>query len=181
MSGLGLFSILGILTTLIGISIVILDKNNNNAKFKITFYGLLAGLLAAFGQGLGLVLAKLAYNDKEVHTLIATFIRITAAIIIMLPISVALKKYKNPFKLFYNDKKSLLLVFIGSIIGPYLGITLSFLAVIHTKVGIASTLMSTMPLIMLPLSKIIYKEKLSGKAIFGAFIAVLGVAILFLV
>ena len=98
----------------------------------------------------------------------------------MLPFAILFKKYSNPFKLFLQDKKSLGLVLLGAVIGPYLGITLSFIAIIYTHVGIASTLMSTMPIIMLPLSKIIYKEKLSMKAVFGAFIAVIGVAILFL-
>ena len=89
-------------------------------------------------------------------------------------------KLKNPVKLFTKDRKTLGLIAIGSVIGPYLGITLSFVAVIYTKVGIASTLMATIPIIMLPLSKIIYKEKLSWKAIAGAFVAVGGVAVLFL-
>jgi len=177
---LSIFAILGMMITLTGISIVILEKNRNQGKFKITTFGIASGFIAAFGQGFGLVLAKMAYNDGDVHTLVATFVRISSAVIIMLPISLVFRKYKNPFKLFWNDRKSLLLVFIGSIIGPYLGITLSFLAIAYTKVGIASTMMSTMPVIMLPLSKLIYKENLTIKAIAGAFIAVTGVAVLFL-
>ena len=137
-------------------------------------------MLAAFGQGVGLVLAKIAFTGGDVQPLIATFIRITAAVIIMLPVALIMKKYKNPFTLFAKDKKSLGLVALGSIIGPCLGITFSFLAIIHTKIGIASTLMATIPIIMLPLSKIVYKEKLSAKAIAGAIISVAGVAILFL-
>ncbi|MGE5497714.1 MAG: hypothetical protein ACM3Q2_06585 [Syntrophothermus sp.] len=40
--------------------------------------------------------------------------------------------------------------------------------------------MSTSPIIMLPMIKYFYKEKLSWKSITGAFVAVGGVAILFL-
>jgi drug/metabolite transporter (DMT)-like permease len=54
-------------------------------------------------------------------------------------------------------------------------------AIANAKIGIASTLMSTMPVIMLPIVKYYYKESLSWRAIAGAFIAVAGVAILFLV
>jgi drug/metabolite transporter (DMT)-like permease len=64
--------------------------------------------------------------------------------------------------------------------GPYLGISLSFVALTNTKVGIAATLMSTVPVIVLPLSWYFYKEKLSIISIAGAFITVAGIAMLFL-
>ncbi|MDI6779931.1 MAG: hypothetical protein QME25_07055 [Bacteroidota bacterium] len=40
--------------------------------------------------------------------------------------------------------------------------------------------MATVPIFMLPMVWIVYKEKLSMRAILGAFVAVTGVAILFL-
>jgi len=42
-------------------------------------------------------------------------------------------------------------------------------------------LMSTSPIIMLPMVKFYYKEKLSWISIVGAFVAVAGIAMLFLV
>jgi drug/metabolite transporter (DMT)-like permease len=68
----------------------------------------------------------------------------------------------------------------GAIFGPYLGITFSLIAIMYTKVGIAATLIATVPILMLPLVRIIYKERLSWHAIVGACVAVGGVAILFL-
>jgi drug/metabolite transporter (DMT)-like permease len=72
------------------------------------------------------------------------------------------------------------MVALGSIIGPYLGITFSFLAIIYVQIGIASTIMATTPIIMLPLSWMFYKEKLTYRAVIGAIVAVLGVGLLFL-
>ena len=89
-------------------------------------------------------------------------------------------RYKNPYRVFKNDVKALRTTILGTILGPYLGITFSLIAISYAKVGIASTIMSTVPIIMLPLVRIIYKEKLSMRAIWGAFVAVGGVAILFL-
>ncbi|MDP2362709.1 MAG: DMT family transporter, partial [Ignavibacteria bacterium] len=91
-----------------------------------------------------------------------------------------LRRYQNPLKVYLKDKKVFALVVLGSIIGPYLGITLSFIAVIYTHVGVAATLMSTSPIMILPLSMIFYKEKLSWKSIVGAIIAVGGISLLFL-
>ena len=68
----------------------------------------------------------------------------------------------------------------GSIVGPYLGITFSLIAIANTFVGIASTLIATTPIIMLPMVLIYYKEKLSFISILGTLVAVCGVAILFL-
>ncbi len=80
----------------------------------------------------------------------------------------------------FKDKKSLGLVSLGALLGPLAGITFSLIAIQHTEIGIASTLMATVPIIMLPLSRVIYKEKISVRAISGAVIAVAGVALLFL-
>jgi drug/metabolite transporter (DMT)-like permease len=40
--------------------------------------------------------------------------------------------------------------------------------------------MAMVPILMLPLVRIFYKEKLAWRAIVGAFVAVIGVAMLFL-
>ena len=90
------------------------------------------------------------------------------------------KRYKNPVKLYKENPKALSSTIIGTILGPYLGITFSLVAIANTKVGIAATLMSTMPIIMLPYVRYVYKERLSWRAIAGAFIAVAGVTILFI-
>jgi drug/metabolite transporter (DMT)-like permease len=208
---LSVWGILGILITIAGISLVVLQKNesdmqlqveklkkldenktvldqsSNQSTFKLsnlqTFkpsnLGIIFAFLAAAGQGTGLIFAKLAYLHGDVNGLVATFARILSAVIIMLPMALIAKRYSNPIKIFAKDRKVLFLVILGSIIGPYLGITFSFIAVINTKVGIASILMSTAPIIMLPLTRIFYKEKLSWRSIIGAFIAVGGVFILF--
>ncbi|OGU10354.1 MAG: hypothetical protein A2X61_03420 [Ignavibacteria bacterium GWB2_35_12] len=178
---LGMFAILGMTVTLGGIALVIMDKKQNeNSRFKINRKGLLFAFIGAAGQGVGIIFAKLAFIQGDIHGLVATFIRLAIAAIILFPATAILGNIKNPFRMFSQDKKALGLILIGSVLGPYLGITFSFYAIIYTKIGIASTLMATIPIIMLPLSVWIYKEKLTWKSIVGAFISVAGVAILFL-
>jgi drug/metabolite transporter (DMT)-like permease len=179
---IGGWGIFGIALTLTGIVLVIKEKPRQQIKnFKVTKAGVFFGFMAAAGQGSGLIFAKMAQNIGDIHSLTATIVRIIAAIIMMIPLSIFLRRYKNPLGLYTRDKKALGMVFLGSILGPYLGITFSYLAIINTKVGIASTLMATVPIIMLPLSRMIYKEKLTPAAVGGALIAVVGVSMLFLV
>ncbi len=175
-----IMGIVGVVVALTGIGVVVMEKPRASDKFKITRKGLIYGLLGATGQAVGLIFAKGAYNYGDIHSITATFVRITSAAIIMLPIGLILRKYKNPLKLYLRERKTFSLVVLGSIMGPYLGISLSFVALTHTKIGIAATLMSTVPVIVLPLSWYFYKEKLSFISIAGAFITVAGIAMLFL-
>lgn len=175
------WGIAGMFITLAGITMVVMEKNEQPAsKYKISRIGILYGFLGALGQAAGLIFAKLAFQEGDINGFVATFVRIFASVIVIVPAGVIFRKYKNPVKVFSKDKKALAFTTAGSIMGPYLGITFSLIAVANTKVGIAATIMSTSPIIMLPMIHYLYKEKLSWKSIAGAFIAVGGVAILFL-
>jgi drug/metabolite transporter (DMT)-like permease len=173
--------ILGMIVTITGIALVVLEKSPDNGKrFNINKAGLLYGFLGALGQAAGLIFAKFAFQESDVNKVVATFIRVFSSVIIMLPVLMIIKKYKNPVRLYKSDTKAFFATLTGTILGPYLGITFSLIAIDNTKVGIAATLMSTMPIIMLPISKYIFKETLNWRSIIGALFAVGGIAILFL-
>lgn len=176
------YAIIGIVVTLCGIFIVIIDRkpSTGNRRFQMTAKGLMYALLGAAGQGIGLILAKMAYSDGDIHSITATFVRIASSVVFLLPAAFFIGRYKNPVKLYSRDKKTFGLVALGSVIGPYLGITLSFIALTNTQVGIAATLMSTVPIMILPVTYIFYKEKINARALIGASISVIGVAMLFL-
>ena len=171
----------GIVITIFGVVIVVLDRSGNSKSiYQFSKTGILYGVFGALGQASGLILAKSAFQMGEVNGFVAAFIRLVAAVIIILPLVVLFKRFKNPFKIFRKDLTALKATVTGTILGPVLGITSSLIAISYAKIGIASTLMSTMPIIMLPIVKFYYKETLGWKAIAGAFIAVAGVAILLL-
>jgi drug/metabolite transporter (DMT)-like permease len=179
--GISALGILGMIITLIGIAIVVLQREEHpSSKYKISKIGILYALFGAIGQGVGLIFAKLAFNEGEVNSIVATFIRIFSSLLVMLPLVWMSGKYQNPFKVFFSDRKAFNLTAAGTICGPYLGITLSLIAISNTSVGIAATIMSIVPILLLPFVRIFYKEKLTWKSITGAFVSVGGVAILFL-
>jgi drug/metabolite transporter (DMT)-like permease len=72
------------------------------------------------------------------------------------------------------------LLALGAFVGPLLGVSFSLLAVQHAEIGVASTLMALTPVILLPVSHFVLKEKIGWQAILGTVIAIIGVAILFL-
>jgi drug/metabolite transporter (DMT)-like permease len=187
---LGPLALLGIAITLIGIIIVLLDKKEGENDFKIEegkkTYGFILGIIAAIGQGVGLVISKYGMvtvaDDPNVplDSLSATLIRmVIGAMFIWICILVVgrLPRTINSLK----DKKALKLTSAGAFVGPFLGVWLSMVAITFTEAGIAMTLMSLMPVVVIPAVWLTHKEKTSFPSIVGAMIAVVGVAIIFLV
>ena len=177
-SYLGMF---GMILTIAGILIVVLERKiPEENKVTISKIGIFYGFLGALGQASGLIFAKFAFQGGDLNGFAASFIRLFSASIIILPLAATFRRYKNPLRIYPKDSYSTKVILIGTIFGPVLGITGSLIAIEYAKVGIASTLMATMPIIMLPISRFYFKEKLEWKAIIGAFVAVIGAAIIFL-
>ena len=178
---LTLIMIVGILVTLAGVSWVVVERvpTEQEAAHRLTLKGLLFGILGALGQAVGLIFAKKGLIP-EMHPLLATLIRMTSAALILWPLMLLARKVKNPLRLFGSDLTSLRYLLIGVVCGPFLGVTMSLTAIKLTDTGVAATLMSTVPVTMLPLVVLIEKERLTTRAIAGAFVAVAGVVILML-
>jgi drug/metabolite transporter (DMT)-like permease len=69
---------------------------------------------------------------------------------------------------------------VGAVVGPFLGVWMSLVAIKYIATGVASTLNSMTPVMILPLVILFYREKVTWRALGGAVVAVIGVAILFL-
>ena len=175
------WGITGIFLTLGGISFVVFERTAPMpTQHTVTKFGLLCAFGGALGQGISVLFAKMAFDEGPIHGIVASFIRISVAVLILLPIASITGLYRNPIKLLSQNRRMLAYLLIVSFFGTYLGVTLSLVAIAYAKVGIASTLLAISPVLMLPLLRIVYKEVLSWKAMIGAFVAVGGVAILFL-
>jgi drug/metabolite transporter (DMT)-like permease len=178
---ISLLGIAGIAITVAGVVLVVYERSPRGTITKKDLaIGVFSAGIAAAGQGIGLIFAKLAFMEGPVNGFVAATVRITASLIILLPTMLFLGRIPDTIRTFSNDRKGFWLTAAGSVLGPFAGISFSLLAVAYTKVGIAATLMATVPIIMLPMVRMIYKEHLTVKSIVGACIAVGGVAILFL-
>jgi len=148
-----------------------IEKNN---------IGYIFAFLGALGQAINLIFAKEAFQLGEINGFVATFYRMVPSVPFMYFLGFLYRKKRNSIWILKEKREAIKYIVIGSIIGPFLGITFSLIAVAYTFVGIASTLMSTVPIVMLPIVKFYYKEKLTAISIIGAIVAVAGIAILFL-
>ncbi len=186
---LRLLSFIGIIITLIGIIIVIVERKDKNGdgikKREWTPYGILLGVVGAVGQGVGLVISKYgminAADDPSVplDSLSATLIRmVIGAIFVWICVTAAGKLPE--IKSALSDMRALKLTSGGAFVGPFLGVWFSMVAVTYTDVGIAMTLMALTPVMIIPAVWLLYKEKTNWQGILGAAIAVIGVSIIFL-
>jgi drug/metabolite transporter (DMT)-like permease len=175
---LDVISLLGMLITIIGIAIVILSKEEGK-KIKINHSkkGLICAFLGALGQAIGLIISRIGMENY--NPLAATQIRIIAGFIGFNILIIFLKKFKQ-VKIALKDKKAMQEITIGSLFGPFIGVTLSLVSLQYTSAGISSTISSITPVTIIPFSVFLFKEKVKLKEILGAIISVMGVAILFL-
>jgi drug/metabolite transporter (DMT)-like permease len=137
------------------------------------------------GQGVGLVISKYGMinvaDDPAVplDSLSATLIRmVVGAVFVWVCVSFAGKLPEMVKSL--GNRKALKLTSAGAFLGPFLGVWFSMVAVTYTQAGIAMTLMSLMPVIVIPVVWLLYRERTSLRGILGALVAVIGVAIIFL-
>ncbi len=172
-------AIIGMSITIFGIVIVILSKDTNDKKFKIKYSirGLTYAFIGAFGQSMGLIFSKIGLGDY--NTFAATQIRIIAGFACFV-IFVTLRNSWGELRLAIKDKVAIFHTLMGSIFGPFIGVSLSLIALRYTSAGIASTLTSITPVTIIPFSILIFKEQVKPKEIIGALVSVVGVAYLML-
>ena len=175
---LGFYHIIGMVITLSGIAIVIISKPTEQSKMKLSYP--LRGLLLAFGgatgQGLGLVISKLGMKDYD--PFLSTQIRVIAGIG-GFGILFSFYGYWSNFKNAIKNTSALKRISLGAFFGPFLGVSLSLLAIQHTSTGVASTIMAIVPVLIIAPAAIIFKEKITLKEVLGAIIAIGGVITLF--
>lgn len=77
------------------------------------------------------------------------------------------------------DKKLMGLILLGTVTAT-VGITFLISAFNLINAGVASTFSSISPIIVIPISIIVFKEKVKMREILGAFVSVFGIALFFL-
>jgi len=175
---LGLLAISGIIITVWGIFWVVNEKNVSETTHGSKLMGVIYGLIGALSSAVGLVFAKYGLSGG-IAPLDATILRMVPAALVLSVMGLASGNRAKIINALKNNR-AMLATLGGAIFGPFLGVWLSIVAVKYTETGIASTLLSTVPILILPILVIVHNIKPSPRAVFGTVIAVIGIALLFL-
>ena len=172
--------IIGIALALAGIAWVVLSHEEPaGTPDGRTRRGVIFGILAALGQAVGLVFSKQGMTG-DFSPFQANAIRMLAAVLFIWVLAALERKAASTFKDLQGKPRVIGLIALGAFVGPVLGVVSSLFAIQNTEIGVASTLIALTPVILLPVSYFVFKEKIRWQAILGTMLAIAGVAVLFL-
>ncbi len=183
---MSLLSWTGMIVTLSGIALVVLKREVRDEEapqafrkflFSYPLWGILLGIGGALGQSAGLVLSKFGMRGYDAFA--SSQIRVMAGIVGFTVLLTIMKQWKNLAKGLSNYK-AMGHLSVGAFFGPFLGVSFSLVAVQLTSTGIAATIMALVPVLIIPPSVILFKEKVNFKEVIGAILAVTGVVLFFI-
>lgn len=173
---------LGILVTISGVGLVVLDRERPADLESPNLHygrGILFGVGAALGQAVGLVLAKQGLAG-DFPALSGTLMRMSAAVVVLWTLTVMTGRAGSTLRTVAEHRGAFLPIVGGAATGPFVGVWLSLLAIQLTRVGVASTLMALSPIFLLPVGRLLFREQIGWQSVTGTLVAVAGVAMLFM-
>jgi drug/metabolite transporter (DMT)-like permease len=176
---LSVVDLTGMALTVAGVALAVLERRpeNGGVRLKPMVLGVALGLVGALGQAVGLVLSK--YGMKDFDPFAATQIRVIAGAVGFAALFSLIGWWPKVFTAL-KDTPAMKRVTLGAFFGPFLGVSLSLMALQYIKTGVAATLMATTPVLILAPAAIVFKEHVTPRAILGALLAVIGVCVLVL-
>jgi len=170
------------LVTVGGIALVVSarpsGRESANGERRASF-GILCALGAVVAQSLRYILSKQGMSGgfPILSTNVMQILAATVAVWIMAAFRGKIRGSLAPLR----DRTATLSMVGGAFTGPFLGVSLSLVALSAAPVGIASTLMALTPVFLLPISRFVFKERITLRAAIGTALAMGGVAVLLLV
>ena len=166
--------------TLAGVVWVVLERPDRPTDLPSphpTAQGILLAALGAAAAAVALVLSKIGLGAYD--AVAATLIRVLGGLAGMAPLITAARRWPSVLAAVRHGRAMVIMAF-GSVVGPFLGVVLYLVALRHCPAGVVATILATMPVLVLPAVIVVYHEKVSLRAVGGAVLSVVGVALLVL-
>lgn len=182
---LTLWQIIGIGLTCSGVAWVIAERNTGKSDGHVDALGVFFGLAAATCQATGLLLSRYVFDQGEMSAGASAWLRVLAGSVVLLVLFPLDRFLRNPGGAAEvhptppSRTRATLMFAIAMMLGTVGGISLMQVSVKYAgELGVASTLLSTSPLFVLPIAAML-GETISKRAILGAIITIAGVALLY--
>ena len=164
---------------LIGLIIALLPTKNSLTFLKGKGLGMITALIAGIGQGVGATTSRIAENKAlenglSISAASQAFQRVFAGMIFLLIIHLIKKKI---FKRGTDSGTSKVFhwLVLAAIFGPVLGVTCFQQSLKTMTSGESMAIISTSPLILIPLAYFFEQDTPTKKSIFGTLLAIFGV------
>lgn len=140
--------------------------------------GIVLGLLAAFCQAVAVLIAR-PIMASGVDAVAASALRVGAAAL-ALNLLFLIQPTRSDQPVTPMTRRLMVQTGLSGMLGMALGMTLLLFALAHGPAGLVSTLSATSPVLILPILWVATKEKPAPGAWIGAFLAVIGMACIFI-
>ena len=200
----------GMVITLFGISLSVLNRGGESKRFslKLPPKGILLGVGAGMCQGIGLVLSKVGMEHYEAAIVAqgiadlaqwesptawcplplsfmmpfaSTMIRaVTGLVGFTVALFLMSDNGMRRLQAAVSNRKAMYCALGAAIFGPFVGVSLSLMATLYTHAGVAQTIMSLSPVLIILPSWLLFRQKVTVWEVIGAFICVFGVSLFFI-
>jgi drug/metabolite transporter (DMT)-like permease len=176
---LSLLDALGIALTVAGVFVAVRERAPAapHAPPRQIRRGVLLALGGVLGQAGGLVLSK--YGMGSYSALAATQIRVMVGLGGFVVVVFAIGWWPRVWAA-RKSAAGLGHTALGALMGPVIGVSLSLFAIQHTTTGVAASIMATTPILIIPLTVVTRRERVTSAGMAGAVMAIAGVIVLFL-
>ncbi len=174
------YALLGMCVTIGGVGWVILERQPAGKGHKgHAVRGVVMGLIAALGQAIGFVIVRDPEIKDVVSPMYSVAPRIVGGLAILIPYLMLRKQSTHHRLLMKRPLRLWGVILVASFLGTFIGLWLQQVANLdkHGHAGVVSTLIATTPIWILPMVALT-GERVSLRAVLGAFIATAGVAIM---
>jgi drug/metabolite transporter (DMT)-like permease len=177
----GPLALVGMAIIFSGLAVVVLDRAHGTREHVegSAVVGIVSGVLAALGQGVGYVLAKKALVTG-IDPLSATTIRAAAAVVLLWGWAIATGAAASTVAAARAQPRALAAAGAGAVTGGFLGVVLSLLALHYVAAGVAATIIAFYPVIAILIALRLGHDRITPRVWVGAALSVLGVVVLFL-
>ena len=183
---LGPQALAGIAVVIGGVMLATRGRDLGGGRFRalpapVLRSGFLLALTGAACQGLGSAFAKLGMGPggAGIDPLGATLVRLvwaTAAYWLV----VAPRLGAGAVRERLRDRRGVAALVVAVLLGPFLSVWISLVAIKHTEAGVAQVLLSMVPIFVLVPSWVVYRDPPTVRSLAGVVVAIAGAALLFL-
>jgi drug/metabolite transporter (DMT)-like permease len=173
--------LLGMALLLAGLSWVLLERAHEKGEQVAGSIatGVFAGMLGALGQAGGYVLSKVALRTG-IDPLSATVVRVAAATIVLWGWALVRGEAGPTLRAARSDPAGMAFTAGGAFAGPFLGVTLSLVALQYVQAGVAASITAFFPVLTILIAMRFHGERVTARLILGTLVAISGVIVLFL-
>lgn len=192
----------GMAVTMTGIAVSILGRGapdeegegrrRRKVRLNLPKRGVLLGIGAGVGQGLGLTLSAVGLKH---YAAVWTVAKVGTSTAFLLPFAATqmravaglpgfllllfLAGKGGALRRACTDGRGWLLMAATVVFGPFVGVSLSLMATQYTSTGVAMTIMSLSPVLILWPAHMLFGQRVTRREVLGALISVAGVALFF--